>query len=235
MKTINSDEIINLFALTPSTKKRKKKSAEIAVVTVSGKAYYLLVNELKKRGEPFLSLTPNDAIPVGIKVVLTTKKERSNIRSQNTIEYVEDKDPVEVVEEAIRQVKGKELFENLVIGVDPGLNFGVAVLGDKGLIESKNCVSVGETAKMVNDVLKRIPAAHRTVRVGDGAPDITEELINRFSGLPGDVVLEVVSEEGTSKSLRSVPHRRGERDVNAAIKIAQRRGRQVSREEGLKD
>ncbi len=220
-----------MFALTPSTRKRKKKSAEIAVVTVSGKAYYLLVNELKKRDEPFLSLTPNDIIPVGIKVVLTTKEERSNVYSQNAIEYVEGEDPMGVVEEAIRQVKGKELFENLVIGVDPGLNFGVAVLGDKSLIESKNCVSAGETAKMVSDVLKRIPAAHRTVRVGDGAPDIAEELINRFTDLPRDVVLELVSEEGTNKLLRSVPHRRGERDVNAAIKIAQRRGRQVSNEE----
>ena len=220
-----------MFALTPSTRKRKKKSAEIAVVTVSGKAYYLLVNELKKRDEPFLSLTPNDIIPVGIKVVLTTKKERSNVHSQNTIEYVEGEDPMRVVEKAIRQVKGKELFENLVIGVDPGLNFGVAVLGDKGLIESKNCVSAGETAKMVSDVLKLIPAAHRTVRIGDGAPNIAEELINRFTDLPRDVVLELVSEEGTNKLLRSVPHRRGERDVNAAIKIAQRRGREVSSEE----
>ena len=220
-----------MFALTPSTRKRKKKSAEIAVVTVSGKAYYLLVNELKKRDEPFLSLTPNDIIPLGIKVVLTTKKERSNVHSQNTIEYVEGEDPMRVVEKAIRQVKSKELFENLVIGVDPGLNFGVAVLGDKGLIESKNCVSAGETAKMVSDVLKRIPAAHRTVRIGYGAPNIAEELINRFTDLPRDVVLELVSEEGTNKLLRSVPHRRGERDVNAAIKIAQRRGREVSSKE----
>jgi hypothetical protein len=231
VKTINSNEIINLFALKPSTKKRKKKKeTEIAVATVSGRAYYLLVNELKKRGEPFLSLTPSEEIPVGIKVVLTTKKERSEVNSENTIDFVEDGDPTEVVEEAIRLVKGKESFENLVIGIDPGLNFGVAVLGDKNLIESKNCVSVGETIKMIDGVLKRTPAANRVVRIGDGAPAITNELLSRFSSLPDDVVLEVVSEEGTSKSLRSVPHRRGEIDVNAAIKIAQRQGRPVSKE-----
>ncbi len=50
--------------------------AEIAVATISGKAYYLIVSELKKKNIPFLSLTPDESIPTEIKVVITTEKEK---------------------------------------------------------------------------------------------------------------------------------------------------------------
>jgi len=45
---------------------------KIAVATVSGRAYYKLVKELKERGLVFLSLVPGEAIPSTIKVVVTT-------------------------------------------------------------------------------------------------------------------------------------------------------------------
>ena len=51
----------------------------IAVVTVSGKAYYLILRELKKRKIPFLSLTPKDSIPFNIKVVITTDADLDGI------------------------------------------------------------------------------------------------------------------------------------------------------------
>jgi len=131
--------------------------AKIAVATVSGKAYYLLVNELKKRNVSFLSLTPNDTAPIDVKVVITTKKERPKITHENVLEYEEDKDPVEVVDEAIRIAKGKRTYERLVVGVDPGQNFGVAVLGDGNMVETKNCTSLNETVNTIRDVLSRTP------------------------------------------------------------------------------
>ncbi len=215
--------------MTKPTRKDETKNPRIAVATVSGKAYYLLVNELRKRGESFISLTPNDEIPVYIKVVITTKEEGSGINHQNTLEYAEDANPVEIVEEAIRLVKGRESYEHLVIGIDPGSSFGVAVLGDKSLIETKNCFSVAETVKVVDGILKRIPAAFKTVRVGDGIPSIAEELLCHLNNHQRDVTFEIVSEEGTSQSLGKTPQRRGKRDISSAIKIAQRLGRNISK------
>ena len=46
--------------------------AKVAVATVSGKAYYLIVNELKKANVPFISLTPHEPIPLEIKAVSYT-------------------------------------------------------------------------------------------------------------------------------------------------------------------
>lgn len=218
-----------MFKLTPPTRKNQAKNPKIAVVTLSGKAYYLIVNELKKRGASFLSLTLNDKIPIDIKAVITTRKERSRVSHQNTLEYAEDGNPAEIVEEAIRLVKGRGTYESLVIGIDPGSNFGVAVLGDKSLIETKNCISVTETANVINDILNRIPAPHRTIKVGNGAPLITEELLRHLNNLQRDVKFEIVSEEGTSQTLGETSHRRGKRDIISAIKIAQRRGRSLPR------
>ncbi len=204
--------------------------AKIAVATVSGKAYYLLVNELKKRNVSFLSLTPNDTIPIDVKVVITTKKEHPKITHENVLEYEEEKDPVEVVDEAVRIAKGKRTYERLVVGVDPGQNFGVAVLGDGNMVETKNCTSLNETVKTIKDVLNRTPVTHTIVRIGNGAPSYAEELWRLLNeALPGNVVIESVREEGTSQSLGEISHRRGKRDISSATKIAQRQGRVLPR------
>jgi len=203
---------------------------KIAVATVSGKAYYLLVNELKKKKASFLSLTPNDNIPIDVKVVITTKKELPKIGHENVLVYEENENPAEIVAKALRIVKGKKNYERLVVGVDPGQNFGVAVLGDGAVLETKNCTSLSETVDTIRDMLSRTPATHTTVRIGNGAPAYAEELGTRLNEvLPENIVIESVREEGTSQSLGETSHRRGKRDVNSAIKIGQRQGKVLPR------
>jgi len=204
--------------------------AKIAVVTVSGKAYYLLVNELKNRSTPFLSLTPDDTIPLDVKVVITTRKERSKITHENVLEYEENRNPAEVVDEAIRVVKGKRIYETLVVGIDPGQNFGIAVFGDGSILETQNCTSVSETVNIIKDVLSRTPANQVTIRIGNGAPAYTEELLRNLDDvLPENAVVESVEEGGTSRSTGEDSHRRGKRDVSSAIKIGQRKGKRLLR------
>jgi len=204
--------------------------AKIAVATVSGKAYYLIVNELKKKNVSFLSLKPNDDIPLDVKAVITTKKERSKITHQNVLEYEETKKLAEIVDEAIRIAKGKRMYERLVVGVDPGQNFGVAVLGDGNILETKDCTSASETVNTIKNVLSRTPANHIAIRIGNGAPSYTEELLrNLDDAIPLNIVIESVGEEGTSQCLGETAHRRGKRDVGSAIKIAQRQGKILPR------
>ncbi|MFP3985022.1 MAG: hypothetical protein ACLFU9_03515 [Candidatus Bathyarchaeia archaeon] len=204
--------------------------AKIALATVSGKAYYLLASELKKKKASFLSLTPDDHIPVDVKLVITTKRERHKIMHENVLEYDEGKSPADVVDEAIRIVKGKRVYERLIIGVDPGQSFGVAILGDGGIVETKTCNSVHETLAAIKEVLARIPAAQITVRVGDGAPLYAEEFVRRLlESLPENATTESVSEEGTSRFFGEGPHRREGKDIGSAIKIAQRQGKVLLR------
>jgi len=209
--------------------------AEIAVATVSGKAYYLIVNELKKRSIPFLSLTPNESIPVEIKVVITTEKERHLINHKKVLVYQEDATLEALINEALQILQGKEYCEKVVIGVDPGEIFGLAVLADGKVIETENCFSVEETLNEIKNKVKslaNVPKTSFLVRIGDGVPSYKEKLLRVLDdALPLNVTLESVSEAGTDRSLNETEHRRGLRDIVSAIRIAGRNGQKFPRGE----
>ena len=57
---------------------------KVAVATVSGKAYFLLVNELRERGVDFLSIIPGQPVPAEAKVVMTTEKEKPLINTRKS-------------------------------------------------------------------------------------------------------------------------------------------------------
>jgi len=205
---------------------------KIAVATVSGKAYYFIVDELKRKNLLFLSLKPTDPVPFDIKVVITTEKEQHQITHPHVLVYKEDTNPATLVAEAIRIAQGKEGYEKIVIGIDPGKTFGIAVLGDGKVIETANGSDVRETVNIVKDVLKRTPAKAFVVRIGDGAPIYTEDLLRLLDeDLPENVMIEMVSEAGTTRLSTESTHRKTARDVISAIKIAGRFGHQIKRRE----
>jgi hypothetical protein len=207
--------------------------AKIAVATVSGKAYYQLVNELKAKDVPFLSLTPYESIPVSVRVVITTEDERKFISHPNVIVFEEATDPATIVNEAIRSVKAKRDHDAITVGVDPGKTFGMAVLSNGTLLEKMVHSSVEQTVNAVLDVLTKTPATRFIVKVGDGVPEYTIVLLSQLDeALPKDVEIEIVSEAGTSRFAKDAVHTRGLRDAISAVKIAERRGRPFKREKG---
>jgi hypothetical protein len=204
--------------------------AKIAVATVSGKAYYFIVNELKQKNLPFLSLKPTDNIPLDVKVVITTKNEQQQITHPNILVYTEDTNLTTLIAEAARISQGKEGYEKIVIGVDPGKTFGIAVLGDGKVIETANGSSAEETVAIIKDVLKRTPSKFFVVRIGDGAPAFAEDLLCLLDrDLRENVAIEMVSEAGTTRLSTESTHRKAARDVISAIKIAGRLGNPVKR------
>lgn len=208
--------------------------AEIALTTVSGKAYYMLVKELKGRKLPFLSLTPRDRIPLNIKVVITTQKERYLIKHSNIIVFKDDSDATTIVDEAVRVAQGKRNYDMVVIGVDPGKTFGVAVLADGNIVETRTCSDLEETKRTILQTLDKAPATMTTIKIGNGAPLYTKELLYLLDeAVPKRVIMEMVSEEGTSRFVKGTIHRRGARDLMSAIKIAERKGRVFPRK-GMK-
>ena len=205
--------------------------AKIAVATVSGEAYYLIVNELKARGLGFLSLTPYESIPLTVQVVITTEKERELIKHQKLLVYQEGTSASELVDEATKLVRGKTTFETIAVGVDPGKTFGIAVLSDGDILETLTCVSLEETVNTIADIFSKHQAAAKVVKVGNLAPEYAAELLQLLDKvLPKDVTIEVVHEEGTSRLGRQTIHKRGLRHAIAAVKIAERRGQAYQRQ-----
>jgi len=207
--------------------------ANIAVATVSGKAYYLIVNELKRKNIPFVSLAPNEPIPIEIKAVITTEKEQHLIKHEKILVYHEEREVEALINEALQVIRGKEFYEKIVIGVDPGKVFGLAVLANGKVIETENCFSVAETLDKIKSIIRNLetaPVSSISVKIGDGVPIYKERLLHELDNvLPSNVTLESVSEAGTNRNLNETEHRRGLRDIVSAIKIAGRNGHKFPR------
>ena len=199
--------------------------AKIAVARVSGRAYYGMVNELKRKGLSFLSLKPWDPIPLDIKVVITTKEERYLVTHPNVLTFEYELNSTSVIDEALLVVQGKQSYEKVVVGVDPGKTYGVAVLGDENVLETFNCSSLEETVNIILDGLKRVPTTVSVVKVGNGAPAYTKSLLHSLDeALPKETAIEIVSEAGTSRFMNETAHRRELKDAMSAIEIAGRKG-----------
>ena len=207
--------------------------ANIAVATVSGKAYYIIVSELKKKHVSFLSLTPNERIPIQIKVVITTEKERPLIKHERVLIFEDGMEPEALVNQAFRVVQGKERYRKIVIGVDPGGVFGLAVLADGKVVQTENCFSVEETSDKIKSILKNFKSDSATsisVKIGDGVLEYKDDLLQTLDKmLPSNVVLQSVREAGTNRYMSETKHRRGLRDIVSAVKIAGRNGHAFTR------
>jgi hypothetical protein len=206
-------------------------SGDIAIVTSSGRAYYKLVTELKKREITFLSLTPNQAIPKSVRVVITTKRDQKMVDHPQIFIYVADEDPSPVIDRVIQRLKGKDKYGKLVFGVDPGKRVGLVVMDDGSVVRTRILSSIEKTATTILDAVNRMDAREKIVKIGDGAPVYQGVLIALLDeALPSDVVIESVEEKGTTRPSRrrSFPRRRA-KDVYSAIRIARRKGREVAR------
>ena len=196
--------------------------SEIAVATVSGKAYYWLVNELNKRRISFLSLVPGEIIPPSIKVVITTKDEKRLIDHSSVLIYNPEEEPSAIIDEAIRIIQNKKAYEELIIGVDPGKTCGVAVLGDGNVLEKKEQLTQEMAIDMILTAIKRYPARTRKIKIGDGMPEIAEDVASRLKiAIPEDTTVEIISEAGTS-NIRSKGSWKKISAADAAVNIARR-------------
>ena len=200
--------------------------AEVAIATVSGKAYFLIVNKLKEKNISFLSLVPGETVPTDIKVVITTEKEKHLIRHERKLVYDSATAPDSTANEIRKILQGKEAYERIVIGIDPGEVFGLAVIADGKINETGNCFSLHEALIKVASVIQEVDFSVTvvTIKIGNGVPTY-KELMEEFDlALPLEVTLEVVSEAGTNRPLNHNKHRRGLRDIASAIRIAGRAG-----------
>ncbi len=198
----------------------------VAVATVQGKAYFLIVNELKARHIPFISLMPGDFVRAEIRVVLTTEIEKPLVKYTKVLTFNPDADPNALGSEVTRILQGKETYENVIVGVDPGEVFGVAIIADQVVVDAENCESVRETVNKIKSSVRTFDLTKTavTVKVGSGVPVHRDLLETLDEELPTEVALMVVGEAGTNRYTREDKHRRGFRHMASAVQIARRIG-----------
>jgi len=199
---------------------------KVAVATVEGKAYFLIVNQLRERNIPFLSLVPGDQVAAEVKVVITTEKEKYLIKHSKKIIFLGEIALDTLIDEVEKILQGKEAYEKIIVGIDPGEAIGLAALADGKIIEESNCFSKKEVIDTVNKIVKNINFSVTTVlvKIGNGVPVYKDLLKALDETLSPKIKLEVVNEAGTNSSLKENKRSRGIRHISSAKRIAGRTG-----------
>ena len=199
-------------------------SKEIALVTYSGKAYYQLTSALKRKKITFYSLTPKDVIPRHVKAVITTETESQYVTHPNTFIF-SNEDPDRFITTIIQRVQGKNEYSQVVIGVDPGHQFGLAILGDGTLLETKLISDIKEVVAAIQSFVLNFGVEQTTIKIGNGTPLLSIELRRLLqTQLDAAINIEIVDEHGTTKNYRRYSsYNRTSKDIYSAIRIAHRR------------
>ncbi len=201
----------------------------VAVATVQGKAYFLIVNALKEADVAFVSLIPGQPIPPRVIVAITTEEEKKKVDFDKILVFGGENELDSLVIEVKKRLLGKEYCDRVVVGVDPGESIGLAVVADGKVLEENTLRSSRELIKCILKVLKTFDFSFTkiTVKVGNGVPVYRDlmEALDEF--MPPQVRIEVVGEAGTNKPLKV--HSRKIRHISSAIRIAGRTGQIVQR------
>jgi hypothetical protein len=204
---------------------------KVAVVTVQGKPYFLIVNQLREQNIPFISIVPGEPVPPKVKLVITTEQERSSVNFEKIIVFHDEPELDSIINEVKRTFLGKDAYEKIVVGLDPGEATGLAILADGKVIEESNCYNNVEVIRSIIKNLKNVNFSKTTVtvKIGDGVSRYKELLEDLNDALPSEVSLEVVGEAGTNKPLQENKRSRKIRHISSAIRIAGRNGRIIAR------
>ncbi len=158
-------------------------------------------------------------------VIITTESESESIDFCRDRIIIADR-PEVAVDKAVSLLFGED-FEQVIIGIDPGKNPGVAVLGNNKTI-SVHHVSVGEVCPLIKRIMQEYRNKKIIVRIGHGARLIRSQLINGILDLGLEV--EMVDETGTTPRLGKGVHGQVISDIIAAINIAKIPGKIVGKQ-----
>ncbi len=122
------------------------------------------------------------------------------------------------VAKALQLLKGKTEWRELRIGVDPGREPGIAIVGDGEVIDTRVAASPEAVAFHIHQAVRTFPAKDVRVRVGHGDPTNRNRILNALAR--DGLRVEIVDEAGTT-------HRSPQPDVDAAIDIARTPGQRV--------
>lgn len=187
----------------------------IGIMTADFRFFYELVQMLKDHHEPFVALDFDEDVPVNVGVVVTTREERPKVRFHRV---VAESSPAMAYKLAHSRLKGREKFDTMVVGIDPGRRPGLAIIGDGRVLFAETVGSPEAVADEVVRFGRGVIHDRLLARVGHGDPTNRDRVIRSIWNVVDDV--EVVDERGTTR-------RTEEPDADAAVTIALSAGRRL--------
>ncbi len=187
----------------------------LGVYTKDFSLYHDILKTLKKRKLAYVLLSSPKNIPKRIGVVLTSKTESEEIKSQKIVS-ADTFDTVDhAVDMALKKLIGKKLYKQVFIGIDPGERPGIAVVGNDMLLQKTQAKSPEDVIQTIKRLLKLYPSEETCIRIGHGSILTRNRIINSL--IPLNIPIEIVDETSTTHNQQTG---RSERDREAAAAIA---------------
>src|SRR5256885_13987725 len=139
----------------------------LGILTEDFRLYHDVVAALKARDLPFTSLSFARRIPDAVGAVLTSPAEASRVRLRHVVP-VDDIDSS--IAKALQLLRGKSEWEELRIGVDPGREPGVAIIGDGEEVDTRIAANPEAGAFHVRQARPPVPARGIPGRIRHGEP-----------------------------------------------------------------
>lgn len=208
----------------------EKAKKDVVIATLNGKIYFGLVERLKKRNIGFMIKKPWETIPLGVRVVFTTRDEAVYVK-HHTILFCEEENLDKVVEEASAIIQGldEKSFDELIVGIDPGKTIGLAVVGRGIILKSSIHQNLKEVFQTLDKTVQSLKPKKVLVKVGMGGClnlDFKRE-IDKFTKLmwnklntPFEVLF--VDEKNTTTIIKRRKIKKREKDIASAVEIALR-------------
>ena len=189
--------------------------------------YGELAQLLRERHIPTVSLFPGDYIPRSVRLVLTSQREAALIHHPRVV--VARPGNLLAASAAVHDLLDgpRKPSPELIVGVDPGVRPGYAVLGSGGRCLARGIVESPEGVfRMARSLRQGFPGVALRFRVGNGDHIRCSRIMNAL--LPLSAPVELVDEHETT-----LPGRR-ENDSLAALAIAGTPGRRVQRRDPIR-
>ena len=198
---------------------------EAAVTTENPKILYRIVKLLKEIDVKFVICSPVDHRCEHAHIVISGPDDNS-LQHKHRIEINEDFDDDFVRIEITSNLHDIYNPSRTIVGIDPGMTFGIALVIDGIAVYSCSLTSPDEVVVLTQTLLKHahtlFPASEQIIRVGTGSKLYTALILRSFRNSTIISSLELVNEHRTTiiSGARS--------DESAAILIAGRTGRTMT-------
>jgi len=165
-----------------------------------------------------------DEVPADVEVVVTSVAEGDKVRFPTIIAHEGGK---QAVVRALREAsKPHSPFREIVIGIDPGKNPGIALLIDRKVQEVRRATSPEEVLRVLEEILESYADWQRgplLLKVGDGGGIYRMRILKLLQERFGTMISLVDETETTPAVGKEISSHH--RDITAAINIALKEGR----------
>ncbi|MHA1935034.1 MAG: hypothetical protein ACW99V_01060 [Candidatus Thorarchaeota archaeon] len=200
---------------------------DVAIATRRPKTLYVVVNLLKRLGIDFEICTPEDGKCDSAKVVITTEEETTNLDPSRLVIVQRNSDVDHIEIEVMLKLLGVDEIKEIVIGVDPGLRFGLALVVNGCVIFSRTISSPHEAVHLTRKLAvyshQRFPDNRFIIRLGTGSRLYYVLYLRALTNTISGVVVELVNEHHTTLPSGYTT------DQSSAVMIAARTGRTSSK------